>query len=139
MQTNWFQHLSCLDRVFKPQFEYKLSFGWRTGSYFRNGLPQEHFEDKCFLPLPNIYANSSMGEFKSREEKALGKVGGGDWRYWWENCTTIIPAWSLAYLISSFLSTLLSNQPTSLRNLFSTLSPTLFLVFLHLHCLSILM
>lgn len=59
--------------MFKPQFEYKLSFGWQTGSYFRNGLPQEHFEDKCFLPFPNIYANSSASKFKSREEKALGK------------------------------------------------------------------
>lgn len=72
MQSNWFQHLSYLDRLFKPQFEYKLSFGWQTGSYFRNRLPQEHFEDKCFLPFPNIYANSSMAKVRSREENALG-------------------------------------------------------------------
>lgn len=73
LKTNWFQHLSCLDRVFKPQFEYKLSFGWQTGLYFRNSLPQKHFEDKWFLPFPNIYANSSVGKFKSRDEKALRK------------------------------------------------------------------
>jgi len=60
--------------VFKPQFECKYSFGWQTGSYFRNGLPQEHFEDKCFLPFPNVYANSSLGEFKGGFILIFGKT-----------------------------------------------------------------
>lgn len=42
---------------------------------FQKRFTQEHFEDKCFLPFPNVYANSSMGRSLKAEEKALGKEG----------------------------------------------------------------
>lgn len=98
----------------KPQFEYKLSFGWWTGSYFRNGWPQEHFEDKCFLPFPNIYANSSLGKFKSREEKALEKGGIED------SGEKIEPQLSqLEYLHIQFLLSLHNSQQISQPLLYS--------------------
>lgn len=63
--------------MFKPQFEYKLSFGWRTGSYFRNGLPQEHFEDKCFYLFQTFMLIEAWVSLKAERRKLLERLGVG--------------------------------------------------------------
>lgn len=112
--------------MFKPQFEYKLSFGWWVGSYFRNDLPQEHFEDKCFLPFQTFMLIQAWASLKQKGECVWKGIY---WRYWWENSTTVVPVWSFAYLISPLPSLLLSHQSTSHMNFLSTLSPKLFPFF----------
>lgn len=80
MWTNWFQHLSCLDRVFKPHIEYKLSFGWQTTSLLRK-FTSKIFKDihfifcfpSVFLTFSKLHAHSNMIKLKRRKEQALAE------------------------------------------------------------------
>lgn len=64
--------------MLKPQFEYKVIFGWQTNSYFRNSLPRQHFTDYFFSLSSNGYLILAWASLKREPEKALGKRWIGD-------------------------------------------------------------